>query len=502
MLLLTDGLENTAPCLEAGCQWGNPGGEIDYATLDLTQACAVGLGNAASINGELLTIFAERQGGIYLNNTDSTGDDLKDFFTKCFAELTDEFVGLDPAGTMAASDPAGPIVPFESCDDKRLTFTAGWNRSSLAGDHLQFLVTTPAGNVWAPVAGYGEQSTQPSWAFKRCPLPYGIESGQGVWNMQLLRPQRTFVNGFTSDAFADLGQGVRLVRRQIQRLCPVDDQGRRSCQRVLFFEDGLKGSSAYAAALRQEQGSTVGEIGEARSADELERRLREASWDLVVYAHQAGADQREVYDGRLAEAVCRGTRAILTDTRSVPEAAGLLRCAGAARSGGTNLKTLQGGERFLPEVAQLANPGYAIFSYGLASAGEQRRRQRARRRFLRRLRLRRDRRPGAGRRADQLAQKRAGHRALQAHRLPAPHRAAHRRPAGDRGAHPAALQPVGRLSRRQDDGRGRTADGGAGQPGQADRQGRAGRRRPDRRARGAARQDPHSHPEGHLHADR
>jgi hypothetical protein len=368
ILLLTDGQENTAPCLEAGCQFGVPGGEIDYDTLSLTQACAVGLGNASAVNGELLTLFAERQGGIYINDTDSTGDDLKDFFTKCFAELTDEFVGLDPAGTLAAAEPAGPIVPFESCDDKRLTFTAGWTRSSLLGDHLRFLVTSPAGNAWVPAAGYGEQSTEDSWAFKRCPLPYGIE-GPGIWNMQLLRPQRAFANGFTSDSFVDLAKGTRLVRRQVQRLCPIDDKGERSCKRVLLYEDGVRGSSAYAEALRTETGVTVDAPVTATSAADFDRRLGENGWDLIVYAHQAGADAREVYDARLADQICSGTRAIVTDTRSVAEAAAILRCAGATRVPSVvNLKTLVGGEKFVAETAQLANPGYPVFSYGLAPA--------------------------------------------------------------------------------------------------------------------------------------
>src|SRR5688500_14756917 len=158
MLLLTDGKENVAPCLEAGCQ-GGTGAEIDYTTLDVSQVCAVGLGNAAAINGPLLTIFAERQGGIYLNNTDATGNDLKDFFAKCFAQLTDEFIGLDPSGTIETTEAAGPIVPYESCDDDRITFSAGWNRSELPGDRLVLLVTSPEGDAWVPSPGYGEMST-------------------------------------------------------------------------------------------------------------------------------------------------------------------------------------------------------------------------------------------------------------------------------------------------------------------------------------------------------
>ncbi len=364
ILLLTDGKENVAPCLEAGCQ-GGAGAAIDYTKLDVTQACAVGLGNAASINGELLTIFTERQGGIYLNNTDASGTDLKDFFAKCFAQLTDEFIGLDPSGTIAASAPAGPIVPYESCDDSRITFSAGWNRSNLAGDRLNLLVTSPKGDAWVPAPNFGELSTERSWAFKRSPLPYNGQS-QGVWNMQLLRPQQAFVNGFATDSFVKPAQGTAMVRRQIQRLCPIDDNSRPTCKRVLHFEDGDLARSVYTAALKAETGMTVVDHHMERDPDQFARLLRTGGWDLIVFAHQAGADQKEGYDSLLQRQVCSGTRAIITDTRSVREAASLLRCAGAARDPRiVNQDRVVGSKDFLDVEARLRDPGYLVFSYGL-----------------------------------------------------------------------------------------------------------------------------------------
>jgi len=365
ILLLTDGKENIAPCLSAGCQGGS-GAEIDYTTLDLTHACAVGLGNAASINGELLTVFTERQGGIYLNNTDATGSDLKDFFTKCFAQLADEFIGLDPSGTIAANASAGPIVPYESCDDNRITFTAGWNRSALPGDRLNLLVTSPDGDAWVPASNFGEMSTERSWAFKRSPLPYRGQS-HGVWNMQLLRPQQAFVNGFTTDSFIDSKQGARIVRRQIQRLCPINKDGKKSCDRVLYFEDGTRGTSAYASALKAEKGTTVGNIKSITVAADMEQALRRERWDMIVYARQAGPDQQETYDRTLAKQICGGTRAIITDTRSVREAASILRCAGAVRDKVINQEKIEGAAHFLAEQVNLRDPGYPVFSYGLQS---------------------------------------------------------------------------------------------------------------------------------------
>lgn len=369
ILLLTDGLENTAPCLEPGCDLFGPATVVDDAIFDVTQLCAVGLGNAASINGDLLTLLAEQQGGIYLNNTDATGDDLKDFFAKCFAELTDEFIGLDPAGTLAAAVAAGPIVPYESCDDGRITFTAGWTDSDLPGDRLRLLVTSPAGDAWAPAAGGGEMSSERSWAFQRAPLPYRGQE-EGTWTMQLLRPQRSFVNGFTSDSFAEPERGVRLVRRELQRLCPIGDDGKPTCGRVLFFEDGARGPSAYRRALEEERGTTVREIEALADAAAFARQLRGGRWDLIVYARQAGPDRDEPYDALLARAICGGTRAVVTDTRTTRGAAAILRCAGAVRVRDVvNREHLAGDPSFLADKAVLANPGHAVFSYGVAPIG-------------------------------------------------------------------------------------------------------------------------------------
>lgn len=364
ILLLTDGRENRAPCLEAGCQAGG-GAAIDYLTLDVLQLCAVGLGNAASVNGDLLTILAEKQGGIYLNDTDATGTDLKDFFTKCFAQLTDEFIGLDPSGTLAANEAAGPVVPYESCDDDRINFTSGWTRSSLPGDRLQLLVTSPSGEPWVPAAGAGEASTEASWAFKRTPLPFRGQA-EGIWTMQLLRPQRAFVNGFTTDSFADPAEGVRLVRREIQRLCPLAEGGEPICRRVLHFEDGTRGRSVYRHALQKEHGMTVGEIERTSDAASFAELLAAGRWDLIVYARQAGPDRDERYDQVLARALCGGTRAIVTDTRSSQGAAAILRCAGAVRDPQVvNEDLVVGTDRFLEVEARLRNPGYPVFSYGL-----------------------------------------------------------------------------------------------------------------------------------------
>lgn len=77
------------------------GTQLDYSKLEFTQLVAVGFGNAGSINGDLLTLLAERQGGIYMFNP--TGGDLKSFFAKAFGQLSSELLLADPEGTLAAN---------------------------------------------------------------------------------------------------------------------------------------------------------------------------------------------------------------------------------------------------------------------------------------------------------------------------------------------------------------------------------------------------------------
>jgi von Willebrand factor type A domain/Common central domain of tyrosinase len=367
ILLLTDGKENTAPCLKAGCEAGGGGAEIDYATLDVTQLCAVGLGNGAAINGELLTLLAERQGGIYLNNTDATGTDLKDFFAKCFGQLTDEFIGLDPKGQLGAKEAATEVIPYASCDDQRITFASGWNVADRPGDRLRLLVRAPNGDAWVPSPGYGEVSDEATWAFKRAPLPYGAQS-TGTWTMQLVRPQQTFVNGFTTDSFADAAEGTALVRREIQRLCPVEDGG-VGCPRVLYFEDGNKGPSAYRTALDAEIGMSINPYLAGASAADFDAQLAKP-WDLIVYARQAGADVDEIYDASFAALMCEGQRAIVTDTRTRRGARKILRCAGAKPDRNImNRLLIEGNGTLVEGTIRLRNPGHAVFSYGLRPRG-------------------------------------------------------------------------------------------------------------------------------------
>ena len=361
ILLLTDGVENQPPCLQpagaagGGCGTQCFGPQLDYDKLEFTQVVAVGFGNAGALNGDLLALLAERQGGIYLHDPNLPETDLKDYYTKAFGKLTDEFLLVDPRGLLTAVKAATPPVEYPTCGDRRLTFASGWQTPVAAGQ-LRLLVDTPAGNlVQGPAAGV-ETSLEDTWEFDRIDLPHQGENA-GTWRAQLVRPHTVYVNGFAPDAFANAAAGVTVVRRQIQRLCP------EGCARVLYYEAGRLGAaSAYQAAIDRE--IATGLLGTKTTVSSVAAFTTALGqpWDLIVYSRM-GAAAAEPYDSLLASKICQGQRAILTDPRQ--QADPIIACAGLGRDGSTNWKAFQGDDRLFAGTLTLDNPGHAIVSYGV-----------------------------------------------------------------------------------------------------------------------------------------
>ncbi len=379
ILLLTDGLENRSPCLNSQggetltCGATCGGGQFDYDLLGPhTELCAIGFGQAENVNGNLLTLLAERQGGIYMQSPAKGADDLdgqsgegnfvdlKDFFVKCFGQISDEFVGIDPKGTMATDEFASDPMAYSTCDDERLTFIAGWNNP--AEGAVRLLVNTPSGDlVQADDVGV-EASFETKWSFFRVPLPLDGES-TGTWRAQLVRPHNRYVNGFTTDALPP-SVGIPTVRRQIQRICPS------GCDTVLYYEDGHLGSeSSYASAVAaEEESGLLTSVTRTADAAEFQNQLASGTWSLIVYAHQM-SDQPEPYDGLLAGRLCSTFQnAIVTETRGLgdPESIGsaINRCAGGDPYGTLNYTSVIGDERLLSGTHALTNHGYSVFSYG------------------------------------------------------------------------------------------------------------------------------------------
>jgi len=363
ILLLTDGVENVAPCLQpagpAGGTCGTQcfGAAFELDKLEFTQLVAVGFGTAANLNGPLLTELAERQGGIYMQNPNALTNDLKDFFAKAYANLSSEFELLDPKGTLPANTGATDPVLYNGCADSMLTFTSGWNRAIDPGA-LKLLVTSPNGDLVRASDPGVEASRQNLWDFSRVRLPYrGAVSG--TWRAQLVRPHSAYVNGFAPDVFADPDEGALLVRREIQRLCPD------GCRNVVVFERGLRGArSAYRDAVDAERAAgLLGNVVAAGDEPRLRDALRDGRVDLVVYAQMDPTERAYPYDDPLASYLCRGGRAILTDARPRMRAQ-LFKCAGAAATEPENWRQIADGD-LVTRPMKLVNPGYPVFTYAV-----------------------------------------------------------------------------------------------------------------------------------------
>lgn len=369
ILLLTDGVENIAPCLQpAGPAGGSCGAQcfgsaFELEKLEFTQVVVVGFGNATNLNGPMLTLVAERQGGIYMQNPNAPGDDLKNFFVKAYANLSSEFELLDPKGTMAAADAASEVVEYNGCSDSMLTFASGWHRPVDPGA-LKLLVTSPSGDLVRGSDPGVEASRQALWDFSRIRLPYRGATG-GTWRAQLVRPHNAFVNGFAPDVFADPDEGAALVRREIQRLCPD------GCKQVILFEQGLRGArSAYRDAVEAERNAgLLGTVSSAPDDRKLLSLLREGRADLIVYAQMDASERSYAYDAPLANYVCEGGRAILTDARPRLRAP-LFKCAGAAAGDPYNWQIIRNGS-LVTTPLKLVNPGYPVSTYAVNGASLQ-----------------------------------------------------------------------------------------------------------------------------------
>jgi hypothetical protein len=366
ILILSDGLENTQPCLE-GSDAPCVGTEINYEgtpplkSLGYTQMCAVGYGEETALDGDLLNALAEQQGGIYISG--ATGNDLKEFYAKCYGELTPEFLSLDPKGVLAPDQLASKKISHNTCQDSAATFVLGWQQKLAEGD-ISLEIRTPSGQAVDLSDAAIRSDIDSTWHFAKLALPYNGE-GSGQWNARVVRPHRSFVNGFVSDAFIDHKAGIDIVRTEIQRLCTD------KCKHVLYYEDGsATGISVYADALKAEQNASVISVTHASGASDFNAKLSsDQQWDLVVYANQLKKGVQP-FDAALQRNLCRQNQAsIVTDNRESKITAPLFKCLNAARDGTKNMDRIVGDGRLADSFLKLENTGYKVFSYGLASGG-------------------------------------------------------------------------------------------------------------------------------------
>jgi len=203
-----------------------------------------------------------------------------------------------------------------------------------------------------------EHSRQHLWSYSRVRLPYrGAVSG--TWRGQIIRRHHQYVNGFTTDAFADPKEGITLIRREIHRLCP------QGCKRVLYFEEGRRSpDSVYRDALQLEkQSGAVALVANAPTAAKFTQQLVPNRWDLIVFA-EMGNDVQRPYDALFARLLCGDQRAILTDTRPHGRAA-LFECAHVRGAEPVNWTAILPNGELVDHTLKLVNHGYPIFTYSL-----------------------------------------------------------------------------------------------------------------------------------------
>ncbi|MFL7871943.1 MAG: trypsin-like peptidase domain-containing protein [Anaerolineales bacterium] len=168
ILLLSDGLQNTAPLIE----------EIE-GSLGSTQLCVVGFGSDAEINGPLLSRIAREHGGDFTRALD--GLSLRKFFGLCFGNIFESGALDDPEFVLRPDQAASEPHKFEVCDEEYITVVIGWDEPDTA---LRAHIRTPSGVLINDKRL--EVVRGRTWAFWRVPLPFG-EEREGTWQVTVDR---------------------------------------------------------------------------------------------------------------------------------------------------------------------------------------------------------------------------------------------------------------------------------------------------------------------------
>jgi hypothetical protein len=170
MLLLTDGLQNTAPMIETV-----------ESTLGDTHICAVGFGSEASLDGPLLTRLARDHGGLYTRA--DTGLNLKKFFALCFGNIFENGISVDPEYHINKGAVASTPIPIPVCGEDSLTVVVGWE---FARSYFTLELKSPGGAVVTASTPGVDAERGTTWAFLRLVLPFNGER-DGTWTLTARR---------------------------------------------------------------------------------------------------------------------------------------------------------------------------------------------------------------------------------------------------------------------------------------------------------------------------
>jgi hypothetical protein len=170
VLLMTDGLENTAPFINAV-----------EPLLAGSRLNIVGFGTPASIDGPRLTTLARSHEGIYVRADD--GLNLKKYFALAFGRIFDLGTALDPDAVLPAGQKAAAPVDVDICGETSLTVVLGWASSAAP---LEIVVRSPAGaTIDASTPGVSAASGD-TWQHLTFALPFGGEQ-DGRWQVIVAR---------------------------------------------------------------------------------------------------------------------------------------------------------------------------------------------------------------------------------------------------------------------------------------------------------------------------
>ncbi len=194
ILVLTDGKENTAPCLEGQQSPCLSPDVITSAELGNIQVVAIGLG--AGVEEDALRDVAERHGGVFVaqQNLVDPSDDLDPqkllkFFVTAFSQIFDEAPAQDPEGTMVPGQQASAPFDLQICGaDERLAVFLGRDRARDRRCDLRLELTSPAGDVVSRGATGVEAGHGPMHDFLRVDLPHQ-GAAAGTWKARVVRAQ-------------------------------------------------------------------------------------------------------------------------------------------------------------------------------------------------------------------------------------------------------------------------------------------------------------------------
>jgi V8-like Glu-specific endopeptidase len=177
ILLLTDGLQNTPPMIDAA-----------VSDIGTTTVHAIGLGTETNLDGAILSALAQSTGGAYTRAGD--GLDLKKFFALAFGDIFEAGTLTDPTAVLPRSRNETEPVTFEVCDEERITIVVASDRRD---GRLEVVLTAPDGTVITAATPGVEASAGRTWSFLKVPLPHAGQR-EGRWKVHFRRstPSREF----------------------------------------------------------------------------------------------------------------------------------------------------------------------------------------------------------------------------------------------------------------------------------------------------------------------